>query len=56
MKKLVLSLLGLGMLLAVAGLLFLMVGAIAESELLIVLAIMVVVGLGVKFSPNKARQ
>ena len=56
MKKLILSLLGLWMLLVVAGLLFLTVGAIAESELLIVLAIMVVVGLGVKFSPNKARQ
>lgn len=56
MKKLVLSLLGLGLVLLSAGAMFLMVGAIAESELLIVIAMMVVVGLGVKLSPNKARR
>ena len=56
MKKLVLSLLGLGMVLVVALLLFVGVGMIAKNELLIIISIIAVAGLGVKFSPNKARQ
>lgn len=56
MKKIVLSLFGLGLILLSSVAMFLMVGTIAESELLIVLAIIAVAGLGVKFSQNKARQ
>lgn len=56
MKKIVLSLLGLGLVLLSAVALFLMVGAVAKSELLLVVSMLVVVGLSVELSPNKSQR
>lgn len=56
MKKIVLSLFGLSLILLSVVALFLMVGAIAKSELLLVVSMLVVVGLGVKLSPNKTQR
>lgn len=56
MKKIVLSLLGLGLVLSSVVALFLIVGAVAKSELMLVVLMLMVVGLGVKLSPNKTRR
>lgn len=56
MKKIVLSLFGLGLILSSVVVLFLAIGAVAKSELLLVLSMLVVVGLGVKLSPNKSQR
>lgn len=56
MKKIVLSLFGLGLILSSVVVLFLMISAVAKSELLLVVLMLVVVGLGVKLSPNKSQR
>ena len=55
MKKIVLSLFGLGLILLSVVVLFLMISAVAKSELLLVVSMLVVVWLGVKLSPNKSQ-